>query len=134
MTLILGMSLSHNGSVALIQNGRVISAIQAERISRQKRQSLALDKKNETSIQCVRYCLNASGVQYSDIEAIALSTPWNVNFFSDADLFQYIGGEPERYLGTLYVPHHFSHMEYILHYGGMDPGIVLVVDGSGRRR
>ena len=46
MTLILGMSLSHNGSVALIQNGRVISAIQAERISRQKRQSLALDKKN----------------------------------------------------------------------------------------
>ena len=52
-------------------------------------------------------------------------------FFSDADLFQYIGGEPERYLGTFYVPHHFSHMEYILHYGGMDPGIVLVVDGSG---
>ena len=29
------------------------------------------------------------------------------------------------------MPHHLSHMEYIVHYGDLEPGIVLVYDGSG---
>ena len=40
MGVILGISNSHNGSVALIVDGQVKVAIQAERISRRKRQSL----------------------------------------------------------------------------------------------
>ena len=39
---ILGISKSHNGAVALTYNGKIISAIQAERISRIKRQPLKL--------------------------------------------------------------------------------------------
>ena len=44
MGIILGISNSHNGSVAIIENGEVKSAIQAERISRQKRQSLPINE------------------------------------------------------------------------------------------
>ena len=40
---ILGISKSHNGAVALSNNGKVISAIQAERISRVKRQAIKLE-------------------------------------------------------------------------------------------
>ena len=43
---ILGISKSHNGAVALTYNGKIISAIQAERISRIKRQPLKLNEDN----------------------------------------------------------------------------------------
>lgn len=131
MSIILGFSNTHNGSVALICNGEVKVAIQAERISRRKRQSLPLGEKIELTQKCVRYCLNAARLQYEDIDAIALSTPWKIRQIKNPDLFQYIGGVPKNYVETFYVPHHLSHMEYIVHYGGLEPGIVLVVDGSG---
>lgn len=131
MSVILGFSNTHNGSVALIRDGEVKVAIQAERISRQKRKNLPLGDESELAQKCVRYCLDASGLQYQDIDAIALSTPWKVKKINKDDLFQYIGGIPKNYVETFYVPHHFSHMEYIIHYGGLEPGLVLVVDGSG---
>jgi len=131
MSVILGFSNTHNGSVALIRDGEVEIAIQAERISRRKRQSLLLGEELELTQKCVRYCLDASGLQYQDIDAVALSTPWRVKKINNVDLFQYIGGVPKNYVETFYVPHHFSHMEYIVHFGGLEPGIVLVVDGSG---
>ena len=131
MSIILGISNSHNGSVALICNGEVKSAIQAERISRLKRQSLPLDEEVELTQSCVRYCLDMAGFQYSDIEAVALSTPWNVKKIHNKNLFQYIGGIPKKYIKTFYVPHHFSHMEYIAHFGNLEPGIILIIDGSG---
>jgi carbamoyltransferase len=131
MSVILGFSNTHNGSVALICDGEVEIAIQAERISRRKRQSLPLGEELELTQKCVRYCLDASGLQYQDIDAVALSTPWKVEKINNVDLFQYIGGVPKNYVETFYVPHHLSHMEYIVHFGGLEPGIVLVVDGSG---
>tara|TARA_Y100001968_G_C19424538_1_gene753591 strand:- start:154 stop:1863 length:1710 start_codon:yes stop_codon:yes gene_type:complete len=131
MSIVLGFSNSHNGSVTLIENGEVKIAIQAERISRRKRQSLPLKKEIELVHKCVSYCLESTGVKYKDINAIALSTPWKASKISDREIFQYIGGIPENYTGTFYVPHHLSHMEYILHYGNLEPGIVLVIDGSG---
>ena len=131
MSVILGFSNTHNGSVALISDGEVKVAIQAERISRRKRKNLPLGQEKELAQKCVEYCLEGSGLQYQDINAIALSTPWKVKKINNEDLFQYIGGVPQNYAKTFYVPHHFAHMEYIVHYGGLDPGIVLVVDGSG---
>jgi carbamoyltransferase len=131
MNIVLGISNTHNGSIALICDGEVKSAIQVERISRCKRQPLLPGEEIELVHESVRYCLNASGFQYQDINAIALSTSWNVKKINTTDLFQYIGGIPENYIETFYVPHHLSHMEYIVHYGDLEPGIVLVIDGSG---
>ena len=88
MSIILGFSNTHNGSVALICNGEVKVAIQAERISRRKRQSLPLGKEIELTQKCVRYCLNEAHLTYEDIDAIALSTPWQVRQINNADLFQ----------------------------------------------
>lgn len=131
MSVVLGISNSHNGSVALINGGEIKVAIQAERISRQKRQVLPLGKEIELTQECVRYCLDASGFEYGDIDAISLSTPWEIKKINNAELSQYIGGVTKESAEIFYVPHHLSHMEYIIHYGGLEPGIVLVVDGSG---
>jgi carbamoyltransferase len=131
MSIVLGISNAHNGSVALIHDGEVKSAIQAERISRHKRQALYLDQEIKLMQDCVGYCLDAAGFQHSDIEAIGISTHKNVKKINNKDLFNLIGGVPEKYIETFYVPHHFSHMEYIAHYGNLEPGIILVIDGSG---
>ena len=131
MHITLGISNSHNGSVALICDGEVRVAIQAERISRCKRKVLPLGEEIQLAQKCVKYCLNSSGFKYKDINTIAISTPWHIKKISNEKLFHYIGGVPENYLGTYYVPHHLSHMEYIIHYGDKKPGIILVIDGSG---
>ena len=74
--IIIGISFSHNGSVCLLEDGKVIVAIQAERLTRVKRQALDLDK-NQTALNlCLDYCLSYSKVKIEDIDYIAFSTPW----------------------------------------------------------
>ena len=65
---VLGISQSHNGAVALTCNGKIISAIQAERISRIKRQPLRLDKDKLLVSKCVNYCLKEAGIKHSDLQ------------------------------------------------------------------
>ena len=127
----LGIAKSHNGAVSLSQDGKIVSAIQAERITRNKRQGIFLQNDAALVSKCVDYCLRHAGITHADIASIAISTPWAVRHIENDALFHLIGGKPEDYRGTYYVPHHFSHMEYILHYSKLLPGIVLVVDGSG---
>ena len=131
MSIVLGINTAHNGSVALISDGEVKSSIQAERISRQKRQALYLDQDIKLMQNCVSYCLDATGFHHSDIEAIGISTHKNIKKINNKDLFNLIGGVSEKYIETFYVPHHFSHMEYIAHYGNLEPGIILIIDGGG---
>ena len=130
---VLGISRSHNGAVALIHNGKVVSAIQAERISRIKRHAIDLNKDRILVKKCTDYCLEKAGIKYSDLGSIAISTPWDVSILEDKLLFDYIGGIPKDYKKTYYVPHHYSHVEYILHYSDCAPGIVLIIDGSGSK-
>ena len=130
---ILGISRSHNGAIALIHKGKVISAIQAERISRVKRQSINLRNDEVLVSKCVQYCLNQAGIKYRDINSIAINTPWDIDKLNDDELFSIIGGKPSNYEKTYYIPHHYAHVEYILHYSNLSPGIVLIVDGSGTK-
>ena len=131
MSVVLGFSNTHNGGVALICDGEVRVAIQAERLSRIKRKSLPLNQEKELAKQCVSYCLEVAGLKHADVQSIGLCTPWSVEKISEPDLYDYIGGIPANYKKTFYVPHHLAHMEYIIHFGNNEPGIVLVIDGSG---
>tara|TARA_Y100000590_G_scaffold466518_1_gene642212 strand:- start:17847 stop:19547 length:1701 start_codon:yes stop_codon:yes gene_type:complete len=130
---IIGISKSHNGAVALIKDGKVIVAIQAERISRIKRQAIELKDDKLLIKKCVDYCLNYAGISYSEIESISICTPWDVSYLENSALFSFIGGNPDKYKKTYYVPHHLAHAEYSLHYSNLSPGIVLIVDGSGSK-
>ena len=116
MSVILGISNTHNGSVALIHEGEVKVAVQAERISRKKRQALPLGEETELTNSCVRYCLDSSGFRYQDIDAVAFSTPYPAKEIKDTELSRYLGGQPSKNAKVFYVPHHMAHMEYIIHY------------------
>ena len=56
MSIVLGISNAHNGSVALISEGVIKCAIQAERISRKKTQELYLDRGRSLMENCVLRC------------------------------------------------------------------------------
>ena len=84
---ILGITKSHNGAVALTHNGKIVSAIQAERISRIKRQSIELKDDKMLVSKCVKYCLNQAGITHSDIQSVGISTPWNVDHIENEMLY-----------------------------------------------
>ena len=62
--IVIGISFSHNGSVCILEDGKIIAAIQAERLTRVKRQSLDLYKNVNALILCLNYCLLVSKLSY----------------------------------------------------------------------
>jgi len=119
---ILGLSVGHNGSVALIEDGRVRVAIQLERLTRRKRYPARLfeDRLDEGVGEAIHYCLRYAGIAAADIDAVAASTPHRV-----PDSFCW------PYPPVQWIPHHRAHAEYVLHYSDLAPGLILVVDGHG---
>jgi len=62
-TYILGTGLSHDGSTALLKNGKIIVSIEKERLSRIKH-----DGGND--FDTVQYCLDFAGIRVSDLTLI----------------------------------------------------------------
>lgn len=119
---VLGLAHSHNGAAALVRDGRVVVAVQLERLERVKRFPLRLEADGVAPgvYRAVNYCLRHAGIGAERIDAWAVSTPWRV---------------PERVHwphGALrWVPHHLAHAEYVIHFAPQAPGLVLVVDAHG---
>ena len=119
---VLGFANSHNGAVALIKDGTVEVAIQLERLQRIKRFPLEFSTSAiQTGVyKAINYCLRHADITVEDIDAFAATTPWSMK----GDIFW-----PHGKLH--WVPHHLAHAEYVLHYSGLEPGLVLVVDAHG---
>ena len=127
---VLGLAGSHNSAAALIKDGRVVVAVQTERLTRRKRHPLTIERLGSEAVQVISYCLQYAGIDLPDLAAIATSTPWDVAPAGFA-----IPGAPVFALSSLprfvSVPHHLAHAEYALHYSPLDRSIVLVCDGAG---
>jgi carbamoyltransferase len=119
---VLGLAVSHNGAVALIEDGVVRVAIQLERLERVKRFALrfANGEPAEGVTRAVNYCLRAAGIEAEDLDAVAATTPWALPASATW---------PRRPIA--WVPHHLAHAEYALHFSRHEPGLVLIVDGHG---
>jgi carbamoyltransferase len=127
---ILGLAGSHNSGAALIKDGKVVVAVQTERLVRAKRQSITLDRLGTHAGEVIRYCLHYAGIDLPDVDAIATCTPWEAIHprFSAYGLSSSPAASVPRFVT---VPHHLAHAEYALHYSPMEPSLVLVCDGSG---
>ena len=130
---IVGIAGSHNGAVALIRDGKVMAAVQAERIFRIKRHMIRLDRMGSDVRQLVRYCLDRAGIGPEAIDVIATSSPWVAAFPRFRSPEEWFGATADRLPRSITVPHHLAHAEYALHYSPLDPALVLVLDGSGTR-
>ena len=128
---ILGISSSHNAAVGLIEDGRIRVAIQAERLSRRKRDTLVITRPTAALNDCIRYCLESCGIDYGDLDAVACSTPWEDCDLDLGVIFRGRGVGDLSRIRAITVPHHLAHAEYILHYSPTADALVLVIDGSG---
>ncbi|MET7641810.1 carbamoyltransferase C-terminal domain-containing protein [Streptomyces sp. NPDC005438] len=64
--------LGHDAGAALLVDGKLVAAVEEERLNREK-------KTSDFPFQAVNWCLEEAGIEFSDIDLIAV--PWN---FSDS--------------------------------------------------
>lgn len=127
---ILGLAGSHNSGAALIEDGKVVVAVQTERLTRVKRQPIAIEHMNAHVGALMAYCLRDAGIELGDLRAIATCTPGRAlppRFALRPGASRPMSALPP----FITVPHHLAHAEYALHYSPQQPCVVLVCDGSG---
>lgn len=130
MTVILGISCSHDASAALLINGKLTHAIQLERLTRVKH-----DGRPFLSTRIAAdYCLRASNMMPDDVDVFAFNIqnliPQQVGLSypladSRFDLFDPLG---ER---VVYVSHHLAHAFGAFFCSPIEDGAAMVIDGSG---
>jgi carbamoyltransferase len=121
------MSLSHNGSVCLLNGSEIVVAIQEERLSRVKRTIMYGAK----SSLALNYCFEYAGISPADLSLIVASTPWRQNS-PDQDVTRNSILEPiANKVPTIYIPHHFGHAVSAFATSGFDEAAILIVDGLG---
>ncbi|MER8707635.1 carbamoyltransferase [Mesorhizobium sp. M1088] len=135
----------HDGAAVLVRDGRVIAAVEEERLNRMKHS-------NKLPIRSIQYCLSAAGVQLNDIDRVALyaSEP-----YANAMLESMSASHPDilsiplsaktlvqdlltREFGTKldssrisFVSHHQAHAVSAFAMSGFEQSLILAIDGSG---
>ena len=98
--MILGINDTHDSSVCLVKNGKLIEAVLEERITR---------KKNISSlpVKSIRYLINKYNLNYKNIDAVAVANNkvhhmnlWNVH--SDFSIYDWQKLENEYYYPMIF--------------------------------
>lgn len=120
---ILGTGLSHDGSACLIKDGKIVVAIEKERLTRIKH-----DGGNDSA--AVKYCLEAAGIGVSDLTLIVQAANFEIDI------------KPDRYAGQRYfakdieipmitLSHHMAHAWGAAATAPFSECNVMVIDGAG---
>lgn len=128
------LPLSHDGSVALIEDGKIVYAIEQERLSRNR---YAL---GEGAAEAIHKCLQDTGRQLSDIDHIAYG--WLPELKAGKRLSGNISVSEELNSVILpaefhnsrpihFVQHHYTHAAVTYYTSGFDSAAILVIDGRG---
>jgi carbamoyltransferase len=130
----LGINLGHERSVAIVQDGALKVAIEQERLDRNKfslgylLQSPGASDLMQLPLEAIRYCLDACGIQLSDVASITANMPGED--FSPNILARSL--PPEVVDRVHHIPsHHLAHAYSAYFPSGFDDALVLVVDASG---
>ncbi len=130
----LGINLGHERSVAIVQDGALKVAIEQERLDRNKfslgylLQSPGSADLMQLPWESMRYCLDACGIQLSDVASITANMPGE-DFGPDI-LARSL--PPEVADRVHHIPsHHLAHAYSAYFPSGFDDALVLVADASG---
>lgn len=134
----------HDSAAALLDDGKVVAAIEEERLNRIKHTS-------KGPVSAIRFCLEHYGVRLSDIDRFAIyteekSTSREVRMAyyrhleqdSVMDLRGIVHEMLTQSLGEdidddklVFVPHHMAHAESAYAQSGYDRSLVMTIDGVG---
>jgi predicted NodU family carbamoyl transferase len=121
---VLGTGLSHDGSACLLKDGKIVYAIEKERVTRVKH-----DGFNDR--EAIKYCLEAEGITIDDLNLVVQ----NANFGSFEFGNDYFFGD--RLFGDDYkvpvvtISHHLAHAYNAIGTAPFNDMAVLVLDGCG---
>ncbi|WP_407189977.1 carbamoyltransferase [Bradyrhizobium centrosematis] len=134
----------HDGAAVLVRDGRVIAAVEEERLNRVKHS-------NKFPSLAIQYCLDTAGVQLKDVDRIAFyateaycktmlerlfvpqpseAIPMDARLLLRTMLGQECGTEvdPSR---ISFVSHHRAHAVSAFAMSGFEQSLVLAIDGGG---
>lgn len=143
MSVILGLNWGHDGAAAIVRNGRLVAAVSLERLTRRKKES-------GVTADLLRYIFDLSGVESSQVSAIALAAfiPSETNpiklFRKGGDeitsqVFDLFGGEVAveleaelegRRVQAFFVNHHMAHCASAFFTSPFEKAACLSVDAS----
>lgn len=130
---ILGLSFSdHEASAALVMNGKLVSAIARERVTRIKRDGIRWGGCRLDLSPAIEYCLATNGLTLDDIGLIVWS---HTDHLPADEVYQRLateGGLDICSRPMLPIPHHFAHA-CGAYYSSPFRGevAVMIVDGAG---
>lgn len=119
---ILGTALSHDGSSCIMKDGKIIVAIEKERITRKKNDGF---NDNET----IRYCLEVAGIDYNDLCLIVEKNTFNPLKTDDLEKRKNRVLPPG--VPIISISHHLAHAYSAVGTSPFEEMGVVVVDGQG---
>ncbi len=121
---VLGTGLSHDGSSCLLKDGKILVAIEKERISRTKH-----DGGNDTL--SVQYCLDAAGITIDDLSLVVQSA----NFEKEEIAKDRFHGKrlfpADTKIPFVTISHHLAHAYSAVGTSPFDACNVMIIDGCG---
>ncbi|MEW6557724.1 MAG: carbamoyltransferase C-terminal domain-containing protein [Elusimicrobiota bacterium] len=136
MVYILGVNLSHDRSACLLKDGKILVAIEEERLDRLKHSrgilcNTVLRQNNTVSpMKSINYCLNYAGISLDTLDLIVGNIPGND--ISAEILKKEIPIKNKNKIKTLPQPgHHLAHAFGVYFASPFKKSAILVVDATG---
>lgn len=121
---VLGTATSHDGSTCLLKNGKIIYAIEKERITRRKH-----DGYNDS--QTIQYCLDAEGITIYDVSLIVQNDNFSDFKFGNDSLYGERLFSKHKDIPLHTISHHLAHAYSAIGTCPFDEFEVLIMDGCG---
>lgn len=107
----------HDSSAVLLEDGKIIAAIEGERLNRKKHSSFF-------PLEAIEFCLKLKGVKPSDLDVVATASVRNKDFLNYAF--------PELTDDKFYLcSHELAHVYSAYYQSGFDSCLALSLDGVG---
>ena len=120
---ILGTGLSHDGSTCLMKDGKIIFAIEKERITRLKH-----DGFNDNLT--IDYCLKAEGIDFEDLDLIVQENTSN-EVLKPEEITKRSNRQIPTNIPIVTISHHLAHAYSAVGTSNFDEMSVIVIDGQG---
>lgn len=120
---ILGTALSHDGSTCIMKDGKIIVAIEKERLTKIKHDGFNDDL-------TIQYCLNATNLEFKDIDLVVQENTYNL-LHKPYEIERRGSRIIPNNIPTITISHHHAHAYSAIGTSPFDEMAVAVIDGQG---
>ncbi|MFE9687437.1 carbamoyltransferase C-terminal domain-containing protein [Streptomyces sp. NPDC006285] len=132
---ILGLNLSHDSSVCLVEDGRIRSALALERLTRVKRGTVPLHHYAAAMARLTQDVLSGEGLGMEDLDHFVVTSTESRGRVDEEQLAGTLGllVPPEKLLVLPHPGHHLAHASAAFYSSGFDEAAAVVIDAYGSR-